>query len=134
MRRQHCIFRGLPEVDLPRVAVQAWSARHLFPLWVKEGTRDEMVDRLEQRGIGVVVNYRAVHLLSFYATEFGYKPGDLPVAESIGNRTLSLPLYPQMTDAQVDRVIDTVIDTLELLDGAGERTPQCAPALEQCRS
>ncbi|MFH1058789.1 MAG: DegT/DnrJ/EryC1/StrS family aminotransferase, partial [Pseudomonadota bacterium] len=42
---------------------------------------------------------------------FGFKPGDFPAAESIGARTLSLPLYPSLTDAEVDRVIAAVAET-----------------------
>ena len=60
------------------------------------------------KGIGVAVNYRAVHLLSYYRSEFGFQPGDFPYAEAIGDRTLTLPLYPMMTDDQVEQVIEAV--------------------------
>ncbi len=63
-------------------------------------------------GIGVAVDYRAVHLLEYYAREFGCRRGDLPVAESIGDRTLSLPFYPQLTDEQIERVIGAVAATV----------------------
>ncbi len=111
-KRYEDAFRDLPGVQLPCVLDESWSARHLFTLWVPPNTRDEFMDQLEQREIGAVVNYRAVHLLSLYATEFGYQPGDLPVAESMGERTVSLPLYPQMTNGQVDRVIEVVTEVL----------------------
>ena len=58
----------------------------------------------------MAVNYRAVHLLSYYRSEFGFQEGDFPYAEAIGDRTLTLPLYPMMTDDQVDQVIAAVRD------------------------
>ncbi|MBI4619838.1 MAG: DegT/DnrJ/EryC1/StrS aminotransferase family protein, partial [Desulfobacterales bacterium] len=68
---------------------------------------------LQEKGIGVAVNYRAIHLLKFYRERFGYKEGDFPVAEGIGKRTISLPLYPLLTDEEVNYVINTVIEVVE---------------------
>ncbi len=99
-------FAALPGVDFPRVPADSLSARHLFTIWVNE--RDRFLHRLQELGIGVAVNYRAVHLLTYYRERFGFKPGNFPVAESIGERTLSLPLYPQLTDQEVERVIAAV--------------------------
>jgi dTDP-4-amino-4,6-dideoxygalactose transaminase len=65
-------------------------------VWVPEARRDEILQRLQDRGIGVAVNFRAVHLLSYYVERFGYKRGDFPVAERIGDRTISLPMYPSL--------------------------------------
>lgn len=110
--RYEAAFARLEGVDFPQVAVPEWSARHVFPIWVAPSRRDEILAGLQERGIGVVVNYRAVHLLQYYARHFGYRRGDLPVAEDIGDRTLSLPLYPQLTDAQINRVIDAVTEAV----------------------
>lgn len=110
--RYEAAFAHLEGVDFPQVAVPEWSARHVFPIWVAPSRRDEILAGLQERGIGVVVNYRAVHLLQYYARHFGYRRGDLPVAEDIGDRTLSLPLYPQLTDAQINRVIDAVTEAV----------------------
>lgn len=87
-------------------------ARHLFPIWIS-GRRDEVVAELQKRDIGVVVNYRAIHLLKYFRDNFGFKPGDFPVAEDIGDSTLSLPFYPGMTLQEVDNVVDhlhTILD------------------------
>ncbi|MFH1060683.1 MAG: DegT/DnrJ/EryC1/StrS aminotransferase family protein, partial [Pseudomonadota bacterium] len=108
-QRYEQAFAAIPGVDHPRVPAGAVSARHLFTIWAKR--RDEFLAGLQKRGIGVAVNYRAVHLLTYYAQRFGFKPGDFPAAESIGARTLSLPLYPSLTDAEVDRVIAAVAET-----------------------
>jgi len=57
----------------------------------------------------VAVNFRAIHLLTYYRENLGFKPGDFPVAESIGDRTITLPLYPKLTDEEVDYIIGAVI-------------------------
>ena len=60
------------------------SAHHLYTVWVPPARRDEVLHRLQQSGIGVAVNYRAVHLLTYYRERFGYERGTFPVAEKIG--------------------------------------------------
>jgi dTDP-4-amino-4,6-dideoxygalactose transaminase len=82
------------------------SGRHLFTIWVEN--RDEVLGKLQDAGIGVAVNYRAIHLLSYYRKRYGYKEGKFTVAERIGNQTISLPLYPKLTDTEVEYVIKTV--------------------------
>ncbi len=103
-------FAGHPRIEFPRVDAPLASARHLFTIWVDPRRRDRIAATLRERGIGVAVNYRAVHLLTHYREKYGYRRGELPVAESIGERTLSLPLYPKLTDEQVERVIANVIE------------------------
>ena len=101
-------FSNLPGVEFPEVVDQSWSARHLFTIWVDPDRRDDILTGLEEHGIGVAVNYRAVHLRRYYAERFGYRRGDLPAAEAIGDRTISIPLYPRLTEEEVQRVIDAV--------------------------
>lgn len=99
---------GVPGVEFPRVAEADWSARHLFTIWVAPDRRDEILAALQDRGIGVAVNYRAVHLLEYYRRTLGHQRGDLPHAELIGDRTLSLPFYPRLTDDQAAEVVAAV--------------------------
>jgi dTDP-4-amino-4,6-dideoxygalactose transaminase len=54
-----------------------------------------------------------VHLHEYYRKQFGYQRGDLPTSEWIGNRSLSLPLSPKLTDGDVDDVVVAVRRTLE---------------------
>lgn len=88
-------------------------ARHLFTIIVAPEKRDSVLWTLQDRGIGVAVNYRAIHLLKYYREQFGYREGDFPSAERIGAGTISLPLYPSLQDDEVDYVIRTVIDVLK---------------------
>jgi UDP-4-amino-4-deoxy-L-arabinose-oxoglutarate aminotransferase len=107
-RRYEAAFREAPGVEFPIVPEGAVSARHLFTIWVDPEKRDEVLAGIQARKIGVAVNYRAVHLTRFYRERFGFARGDFPAAESIGDRTITLPLWPAMTDAQVDEVIAAV--------------------------
>ncbi len=123
----------VPGVTFPRVIARDASARHLFTIWVPPGRRDAVLAGLQDRGVGVAVNYRAVHLLEYYRRALGYTRGTLPVAESIGDRTVTLPLYPRLTDDQVDRVVAAVAETVgggadaPGRSGAGRGAPVTAP-------
>lgn len=86
-------------------------ARHLFTVLVNGRKRDAILQDLQKKGVGVAVNYRPVHLLEYYRKQFGYRRGDFPVAEDIGRRTISLPLYPRLKKAEAEYVIKSVIDT-----------------------
>ncbi len=101
---------GLSGIEFPRSVPAATSARHLFTMWAPDGRRDAYLAGLNARGIGTAVNYRAVHLLTYYRERFGFDRGAYPVAEAIGDRTLSLPLFPSMTLEEQDRVIEAVRD------------------------
>lgn len=95
-------------VRLPASRNNATHARHLYPVWVNSAIRDHVVDELNKNGIGTVVNYRAIHLLSYFAKALGYRRGDFPNAERIGDETLSLPFYPTMPIHFVDVVTETL--------------------------
>ncbi len=111
-------FADIAGVEFPKTAHPDWSARHLFTIWVDPQRRDEILADLQRRQIGVAVNYRAVHLLEYYARRLGHRRGDFPVAESIGDRTISLPLYPQLTTRQIQSVIDAVTSSVTMREPA----------------
>ena len=68
--------------------------------------------KLKLAGIGAQVHYIPVHLQPYYRKNFGYKAGGYPIAEKYYQQCLSLPLYPAMTDREVDYVIVTISKTL----------------------
>ncbi|MBI5682889.1 MAG: DegT/DnrJ/EryC1/StrS family aminotransferase [Deltaproteobacteria bacterium] len=82
-------------------------ARHLFTALVAPDRRDSILWQIQDNGIGVAVNYRAIHLLEYYRRTYGYKEGDFPVAEDIGNRTISLPLYPKLSRKNIKFIAQT---------------------------
>jgi dTDP-4-amino-4,6-dideoxygalactose transaminase len=105
-RRYDQAFRSLPGVELP--ARPGRGALHLYTVWVEEGRRDDVLARLQEDGVGVAVNYRAIHTLSYFRESLGFRPEAFPVARRIGNRTLSLPFYPKLTDAEAEHVMGAV--------------------------
>lgn len=105
-------FSGIEELGLLQPLPGLKHARHLFTIQAPGGMRDALLYALQERGIGVAVNYRAIHLLNYYRKTFGFKEGDFPIAEEIGNRTLSIPLYPKLTHAESDYIIKAVKEEL----------------------
>jgi dTDP-4-amino-4,6-dideoxygalactose transaminase len=104
------ILADWPQWQLPTQPdydnLHAW---HLFTPLLNEKaakiSRDAFINAMKTYNIGVGFHYDAVHLFSYYRQKYGYNPGDFPVAESIGQRIVSLPLCPAMTDAEQDEVI-----------------------------
>ena len=79
---------------------------HLYVL--RCGQRDALLEHLNRNGIGAGVHYPVpLHLQPAYA-DLGYQPGALPVTETVATTCLSLPIYPEMTDAQQDRVVAVI--------------------------
>lgn len=70
--------------------------------------RDEFMLRMKEQNIGTGLHYRAVHLYPYYRQAFGFNAGDFPNAEDVCDRIVSLPLFPLMTDAEHDRVLDVM--------------------------
>ena len=96
---------------LPTSRPGAEPAWHLFPVRVQGGRRRELYERLRERGILTQVHYLPVHLQPLFAG-LGHRPGSCPVAETAYTELLSLPLYPDLTDAQQDRVVTEIRDIL----------------------
>jgi dTDP-4-amino-4,6-dideoxygalactose transaminase len=94
-------------LSLPRDVNGAESSRHLYPVRIP-GRRDEVYLRLRASGIHTQVHYTPVHLQPFYRENFGTTPGQCPTAEGYFEDALSLPLFPAMGDADVDRVAEAL--------------------------
>jgi perosamine synthetase len=75
-------------------------------------SRDDVIRGLRERGIQSKPYLPAIHLMSYYKESFGYREGQFPVAEDVAARSLALPFFPQMTQAQVDRVASTLAEIL----------------------
>ena len=93
-------------LQLPAVTAGNESAWHLYT--VRSPRRDELKKHLDANGIGNAVHYpMPLHLQKAYA-HLGHQPGDFPVAEKASREVLSLPMFPELTDAQIQRVADVV--------------------------
>ena len=85
---------------------------HMFQPLLPRGTdRGRFIAAMKDKGIGTGVHYPALHLFSLYRP-FGFKLGDFPHAEDAGARTVTLPLFPAMQDADVDRVCTAIAKNL----------------------
>ncbi len=101
-------FKNIEQIRLLKVLPNSRSGRHLFTILVAPEKRDDILHKLQDKGIGCAVNYRAIHLLTYYRETYGYKRGDFPIAEKIEDSTIKLPLYPKLTDGEVEYVIKSV--------------------------
>jgi dTDP-4-amino-4,6-dideoxygalactose transaminase len=83
----------------------------LLPLDQLRITRLQFIEAMAEQGIGVGVHYPALHLFTAYRA-LGYHEGQFPNAERIGRETVTLPLWPGMEIADVDRVVETATEIL----------------------
>lgn len=107
-------FSTVDGIRLMKTALATRHARHLFTIQIEGDKRDSVLYLLQEREIGVAVNYRAIHLLQYYREKLGCQEGDFPVAEGIGRSTISLPLYPLLQDDEQDYVIRMVREVAKL--------------------
>ena len=97
--------------SLSDLSLHLYTVQINFPRLGK--TRTEVIQGLRNQGVGSQVLYIPVYLQPWYRRTFGYESGKCPNAEAFYARALSLPLYPSMTDQDVQKVIDSLL----LLDG-----------------
>ncbi|MCA3248451.1 MAG: DegT/DnrJ/EryC1/StrS family aminotransferase [Azospirillum sp.] len=107
VERYRHAFANLP-IRLAKLDPGAVSADHLFPIHVKPAKRDEAIAALNAAGVPVTVNYRSVPTLTYYREKYGYGPGDFPASYEWGEGEITLPLWPGMPDADIEKVIETV--------------------------
>ena len=101
-------FSDLKEIITPYEKSDVKSAYHLYVVQLLNMNREKVFDGLRAENIGVHVHYIPVHLQPYYKKELGYLEGDFPTAEEYYNRALTLPLFPKMSDNDVNDVIDAV--------------------------
>jgi dTDP-4-amino-4,6-dideoxygalactose transaminase len=102
---------GLP-LDCPAAApdggLHSW---HLFPIRVHDeapATRDDLITALSSAGIGTSVHYRPLHQMTYWKERYPSEPSEFVAADRYFAGAVTLPLFPGMTDAQVDRIADIV--------------------------
>jgi dTDP-4-amino-4,6-dideoxygalactose transaminase len=98
----------LPVELEPPVEPGARHARHLYALRVRPDaplSRDELAARLAERKIGTSIHFKPLHRFRYYAAQYGLSDADYPVASDFASRTISLPLFPSMTDSDQGDVV-----------------------------
>jgi dTDP-4-amino-4,6-dideoxygalactose transaminase len=117
-RRQHCAevyYENLGVVDTIDLPVYTRPAEshswHLFPIKVHPGcpvTRNALIDKLADQGIGTSVHYKPLHQMTYYRNFYDLKPADYPETERIWKGTLSLPIYPDLKDSELLFICETI--------------------------
>jgi len=106
----HELGLGLPLADFEQ------SNWHMFQVMLPEtsgaSSRADIMAKMHEAGIGTGVHYPAIHLFTLYR-EAGWQDGDFPHAENAGRNILTLPLFPTMTVADVNRVVTVLINILQ---------------------
>ncbi len=117
-QRQRCAMLYYQElsdvssIDLPQTSSKiedhAW---HLFPIKIKPDARvkrDDFIDLMSEKGIGTSVHYKPLHRMSYYKEAYKLKEADFPNAERIWKGTVSLPIFPDLKDADVLYICHTI--------------------------
>jgi dTDP-4-amino-4,6-dideoxygalactose transaminase len=104
-------FEARCGAELP-VADFEQSNWHMFHLVLPERiARADFMQRMLDRNIGTGYHYAAIHLFTMYR-KLGFRPGMFPVAERVCRQIVTLPLFPSMTEADVERVVGAVTSIL----------------------
>jgi dTDP-4-amino-4,6-dideoxygalactose transaminase len=116
VRRYNQAFCQLEELQIPIERPEVEHAWQLYVLRLHASrlhvSRNQFIEELTARNIGTSVHFIPVHLHPYYRDKYGFKPDDFPVTYGEYQRMLSLPLYPRMSDQDVQDVIDAVLDVV----------------------
>jgi dTDP-4-amino-4,6-dideoxygalactose transaminase len=115
-RRYDEVFEEVAEITQPVTRPGAESARHLYPIRLDLDAltidRAEFIEQLATRNIASSVHFIPVHVHPYYRDKYGFVNDQFPVAWAEYQRLVSLPLYPRMSDADADDVIEAVLDVI----------------------
>jgi perosamine synthetase len=110
-------FEAEQRLEVPTILEGCETAWHLYPLRLNLETllitRSKMIEELKRRGIGTSVHFIPLHMHPYYKNSYGYRDEDFPVASQQYQRYLSLPIFPTMTESQIDYVIDNVLESIK---------------------
>jgi len=96
---------GCAAISTPRIKPDCWSIYNQYTIRQTQGRRDALVVGLKERNVGCEIYYPVpLHLQECFAY-LGCRPGDLPEAEAAAREVLSIPIYPELTEAQRDEVV-----------------------------
>lgn len=105
-------LNGLPGFVIPKVAKGMGHSWHLYPCRISRKEfglgRDELISRMSKMNIGTSVHYIPLHIHSYYRKKYGFRVGDFPVAEKVGDSIVSIPIFATMTQKDTDAVIKTI--------------------------
>jgi dTDP-4-amino-4,6-dideoxygalactose transaminase len=106
--RYDVLLAGVPGLRLPTSRAYVDPIRHLYPVRILDGRRKEVFTRMRENGIGVQVNYIPVYWHPVFE-DLGYRRGMCPNAEAFYAEELSLPIFPDLTERDQDRVVESLL-------------------------
>jgi UDP-4-amino-4,6-dideoxy-N-acetyl-beta-L-altrosamine transaminase len=110
-------FKDIEWIKVPVEPEASRSTYHLYVVQIdfdKLGkNRSQVMTILREKGVGTQVHYIPVHLQPYYRNKFGYKEGDYPATEQYYKRCLSLPIFPLLSDGEIDMIINSLIGELK---------------------
>ena len=116
--RYNEVFSHFEELQIPVKRAGVEHAWHLYVIRLNLSrlkiNRNQFIEELRKRNIGTSVHFIPIHLHPYYREKYGYKPDDFPITYREYQRIISLPLYPKMTNEDVEDVIAAVTDVLQL--------------------
>ena len=104
-------FIGNPNITTPFIKDDRETSWHLYV--IKIANRDEVIEELKERGVGCSVHFIPIHKHPYYKERYNYVNEDYPVANSVFERSLSLPIYPDMSDLEIEYVVEQVNDIIK---------------------
>ena len=115
LRRKHATeysqaLAGIDEVLTPFEAMYARHVYHVYAIRVQE--RDVIARNLQEKGVGCAVHYPVPIHLQEACRNLGYKKGAFPIAESLADQFLSLPMFPELTKEQIEYVVCCVTEAV----------------------
>jgi len=117
VRRYNEAFSQFEELQTPTERPEVEHAWHLYVLRLNverlNVSRNQFIEELKARNIGTSVHFIPIHLHPYYRDKYGYQPDDFPVAYREYQRIVSLPLYPRMSDRDVEDVIEAVVEVVK---------------------
>ncbi|MCK4393527.1 DegT/DnrJ/EryC1/StrS family aminotransferase [Candidatus Bipolaricaulota bacterium] len=107
-------LKGIDGVAIPYVSPDVKIGWFVYVIRLSDQytreDRDQILQKLKQRGIGCGNYFQPIHLQPFYRKMFGYKEGDFPITEHIASRTIALPFYNKLTEGEVDYVVESLAE------------------------
>jgi len=109
--RYNALLQGFSAVETPKTA--DWGDHVFHQYTVRVAKRDTVQKRLTSGGVASTVYYPVpIHLQPIYG-QLGYKQGDLPESERAANEALSLPIYPELTDEQIEYIVSMLASAVQ---------------------
>jgi perosamine synthetase len=101
-------FKDNKNIVLPYLKDDRETSWHLYV--IKIDNRDEVIEKLKENGVGCSVHFIPIHKHTYYKNRYGYKNEDYPIANDVFDKSLSLPIYPDMNDEEIEFVIKNVLE------------------------